>query len=391
MKLTIKTQLLCSTEQLNTLNETLAACNAAANVISIFAFENKTFSRFALQKELYHSIREQFPISAQCAVRAFGKVADSYRNKKRRENIHKFRSTGAFPYDARILTFFDQNSRVSIWSLKGRLQIPLVLADYQKQFLQYPIGECDLFIKKGIAYLLCTVDVPEAQLQVHQDFLGCDLGIVNLLTDSDGTSYSGKIIDDKRNKIQRLRSALQSKGTKSAKRHLKKLKNKEKNFRRNVNHVISKMIVKKAKDTQRCAVLEKLKNVRKLEKKVKRSERSRHSGWAFAQLRNFIEYKARLSGVPFVLVNPKNTSRECSRCHYIAKSNRKSQSEFLCGACGHKENADVNASRVIAHRALVDERKVRLQSAMGPVNDPIVSIHPLDVLGASPQPCAGGS
>ncbi|EJF06793.1 transposase [Thiovulum sp. ES] len=46
-------------------------------------------------------------------------------------------------------------------------------------------------------------------------------------------------------------------------------------------------------------------------------------------------------------VNPKFTSQKCSKCGYIDKENRKTQSEFKCLKCGHSENADLNASKNI--------------------------------------------
>ena len=65
-------------------------------------------------------------------------------------------------------------------------------------------------------------------------------------------------------------------------------------------------------------------------------------------------------GVQIVLVDPANTSRECSVCGYTDKKNRKNQSEFKWIFCGQTENADVNAAKVISKRAVA-------------VNQPIVS------------------
>jgi putative transposase len=47
-------------------------------------------------------------------------------------------------------------------------------------------------------------------------------------------------------------------------------------------------------------------------------------------------------------VNPAYTSQTCSECGCTHKSNRESQATFVCGACGHSENADVNAAKNIA-------------------------------------------
>ena len=77
------------------------------------------------------------------------------------------------------------------------------------------------------------------------------------------------------------------------------------------------------------------------------------SGWAFNQLRSFIEYKAALVGVSVVIVDPRNTSRTCNQCGHCDKANRKNQAEFECLKCGHAVNADLNASRNIRDKGRV--------------------------------------
>jgi putative transposase len=44
------------------------------------------------------------------------------------------------------------------------------------------------------------------------------------------------------------------------------------------------------------------------------------------------------------------TSQECSKCHYIDRANRRSQSEFVCRFCGHRKHADVNAACTVKGR-----------------------------------------
>lgn len=51
-----------------------------------------------------------------------------------------------------------------------------------------------------------------------------------------------------------------------------------------------------------------------------------------------------------VRVDPRNTSRECRKCHHRAVENRKSQAVFHCVACGHGEHADTNAAKNILGR-----------------------------------------
>ena len=59
-------------------------------------------------------------------------------------------------------------------------------------------------------------------------------------------------------------------------------------------------------------------------------------------------------GITTVEVNAAYTSQECSKCGFVSKGNRKSQSAFHCTCCGHKVNADVNAARNIVKRRSFD-------------------------------------
>jgi|SRR5262249_37785742 len=132
---------------------------------------------------------------------------------------------------------------------------------------------------------------------------------------------------------------------------------KEQRFRRDTNHVISKKLVAKAKDTQSVIALEDLKGIRD-RARFRKTQRAKMAGWSFGQLRTFIEYKAHLARIPVVLVNPRHTSQMCSSCSHIAKRNRKSQSEFECQGCGLSLNADINAALNIKARAAVNRLKV---------------------------------
>ncbi|MGC8853220.1 MAG: RNA-guided endonuclease InsQ/TnpB family protein, partial [Hydrogenobacter sp.] len=147
-----------------------------------------------------------------------------------------------------------------------------------------------------------------------------------------------------------LRKRLQSKGTPSAKRHLKKLSQKEKRFRTAVNHKIAKEIVSLV-PVGGVIVLEKLKGIRKRVKVNKQNRRWIHS-WNFAQLQQFIEYKAKAKGVRVVYVDARYTSQKCSKCGHISRSNRIDQSHFVCRSCGYSLNADLNASRNIVKNYL---------------------------------------
>jgi IS605 OrfB family transposase len=135
---------------------------------------------------------------------------------------------------------------------------------------------------------------------------------------------------------------------------LKKLSGREQAFKRSVNHVVSKVIVAKAKDTVRAIALEDLTGIRKAVT-VRKAQRSRSHSWAFRQLRSFIEYKAVLAGVTVFLVSPRGTSHVCPKCGHNEKANRPDRDSFKCVQCGFSDYADHVAAINIATRAAVNQ------------------------------------
>ncbi|TAE28758.1 MAG: hypothetical protein EAZ92_07560 [Candidatus Kapaibacterium sp.] len=41
--------------------------------------------------------------------------------------------------------------------------------------------------------------------------------------------------------------------------------------------------------------------------------------------------------MPLITIDPRNTSRTCNDCGHCDKASRKSQSQFVCVACGHSD------------------------------------------------------
>ncbi|HLA43295.1 MAG TPA: transposase [Aggregatilineales bacterium] len=323
--------------------------NAACNWISEQAWQTQTFNTVRLHHQVYYPVREQFDLTAQVVVRGIGKVSNAY--KTRRKTIVRFKKLGAVIYDDRILYW--HTDEVSIWTLMGRQKIRFVCGEQQQWLLQYQHGESDLIYRKGDFYLMATCDVPEDAAIDPEGFLGVDLGIKNIAVDSDGNIHSARHLLNVRHRHRRLRRKLQQKRTWSALRKLKALSGKERRFARDVNHCISKRLVHIAKDTGRGIALEDLKGIRDRVTFPRKRRNTLHS-WSFGDLRFKIEYKAHHTGVPVALVDPRNTSRECSCCHHIDKANRVTQSSFKCTSCGFVSHADVNAAINIGCRASVN-------------------------------------
>jgi IS605 OrfB family transposase len=348
VKLTLQLQLLPTSAQKADLLATMARFNEAATFAAKVGFEAKVYGQVTLHKLAYYEIRERFGLSSQMAVRAIAKAVECFQRDKAKCPV--FKPRGAICYDQRVLSFKGL-TEVSLWALTGRLRIPFVCGAYQRERQGRIKGQADLVYRGGKYFLLCTIDLPEGAPVEPVDVLGVDLGIVNLATDSDGNTYSGAAVEAVRRRHHRNRKRLQRKGTKGAKKALKRQSRRESNFRRHENHCISKAIVAKAECTGCGIAVEDLGGIRD-RTKVRAKQRARHSGWAFFQLRSFVEYKAELAGVPVYAVDPRDTSRTCSACGHCEKGNRKDQGSFSCLSCGYSTNADLNAAQNLRVRGL---------------------------------------
>jgi IS605 OrfB family transposase len=348
---TLQIKLLPDDKQREALIGTFVKFNGACNFVSRVAFERKLYSKVLLQKIVYREIREKFGLAAQLAIRVIAKVVETYRNDK--DHFHEFRGFGSIVYDQRILSFKGVDE-VSISTTGGRIRVPMTIGKYGRIPLERIRGQCDLVRKNKIFYLMAAVEVMEDPAVKPEDIMGIDMGIANIAVDSTGKYYSGDQVRDVRDHHADLRSRLQSIGTKSARRHLKKLSGKESRFARNTNHIISKEIVRKAKGTSSAIAIEDLSGIR-TRTTVRKGNRYVHNSWSFHQLRSFIEYKAKEAGIPVIPVNPRNSSRECPNCHAISRKNRPERSRFRCISCGFEGEADFIASLNIRNRAAVSQ------------------------------------
>lgn len=351
MKLAIQIQLLPDAVAVAKFRTAIERFNAAATWLAGVAFERKLSRTFELHKVAYRDLRERFGLPADMACRCLAQVCEAY--KKNKSIRPKFRKHAAVPYSIGKNIGFKGPDQVSIGTLDGRVIVPFVMGKYRAERFGWPKGQCDLVLRRdGKWFLVVTVDAPKAKPIPVTDFIGVDLGIAAIATDSDGNRHCGKPVEKVRRKHGLQRKRLQKRNTKGAKKKLKRVGGKEARFRRHENHVISKAVVQSAERSGRGVALENLKGIRGRVKARGGDARNRLSGWSFAELGSFISYKAQLAGIPIVYVDPRNTSRMCSACGHTEKANRKSQAEFSCRSCGHGMNADANAALNIRAQAV---------------------------------------
>lgn len=350
--------------------DTMSDYNAACNYISEYAVGTNTYGQYDLHHACYKDTRSEFPsLTANHVVRAIARVSQSYKtlNKNERKAYAKFKNGEAdrwyrdqrsfkwrngMELDDKLWAFLKDDT-LSISTIRGRAKgIVWDCNEHNLNLMRYHSNSATLVYRNGKFFLHVVCRVNEKPLHQPDDYIGVDLGVVNIAVTSDGNVWNGERIETKRQWYAWRKAQLQRVGTDSAKRRLVKLSGRENRFKRDVDHCISKHIVTDAEHTGRGIALENLEGIHERTRAIRKEQRAKHHNWSFYRLQQHVVYKAKLSGVEVAFINAAHTSQDCSQCGHRDKRNRKSQSRFVCVSCNYTQHADLNAALNIRNRAI---------------------------------------
>jgi IS605 OrfB family transposase len=233
--------------------------------------------------------------------------------------------------------------------------LPLCVPASWRGKLRHVKGDARLFRRGDDWFVMLPLRVPHTPTVRDGDgestVIGVDLGVVRLLTAKHPHGclvVNGKPVRHRREHLADIRRRYQ--------RHhrsdrVKAQRGKERRWMSDLNHKVSRELVDlAARYPNPVLAFERLDGIRDRVRGSKRFNRMMGS-WAFRQLVDFVVYKAERAGVRVVFVDPRRTSRTCPRCGHATRSNRPTQGDFRCVACGYQGNADVVASLNIAGAA----------------------------------------
>ena len=282
-------------------------------------------------------------MSANLAIRVIARVCATLKVKAK---VHSIFAPTSIDYDQRIFSFREWDWTFSLTLLHSRERLVTALGDYQKARLKGKTPTSATLVKRrdGTLFLHVQVKSPRPIPYIPTGMLGVDLVRRRVAVDSDATVYEAAEVNSLRTHYPKVRRSLQRKGTKEARRLLKRLSGREQRHMRAINHRISKQIVATAHMTQRQIALEDLTGICQ-RTRMRKSRRYCHQSWAFFQLRQFVTYKAQAAGVPVVLIDPAYTSKTCHLCGHHG---HRSALKFACTRCNMVMDADWNAAMNIA-------------------------------------------
>ena len=327
------------------------------------------YAKIKLHKNLYKDIREEHPEFPSALIQTSRDVACEMFKKKDITKLKKIKKdkNSSIRYDLRTCKVLFESKELQLTTTQGRKKYNFSLPKYFEKYKGWIVKGCSLGFNRRYCYVNVVVENEESKPDLdNPKILGIDMGIKNIIACSDGTLVKGSDFVAKKRNYAYLRKQLQSKGTRSAKRKLKKISRRERRYTLNYNHCLSKKITEMDYDVFAIEDLNIKTNHKAKGKKGKWFNRI-ISNWSRGQLAGFLTYKAEDKGKLTVKVNPYKTSQRCSKCGEIKKSNRK-KGLYKCEKCGYQDNADLNASKNI----------LQLGSAVleqGFVNNPNVASH----------------
>ncbi len=335
------------------LSDTRDAFNTCAEMVA----SNKTsLSIVAVHNLCYDKLRTQFPsLPSQAVIRVQKTVLAAFRsirgNKHKNAKAPQMRHL-SLQLDKRLYSNLTMDGiSLGNGTLHKREHCTFILYDKVRElFERYVPKDPTIFIRDSRLFLAVPFEIPSIPCK-DNTAVGVDLGVKRLFVTSEGNSYVDKSYLKERRKLRYLKRCLQSKGTVSSRKHLRKLSRKERN--------ISKAQVEKAcnvllgSTSASILVLEDLSKIKSKTSKTKEGyNRKRHNSMLsqvpFYIFKERLTHKAARLGKVVQTVSPAFTSQTDSR-----SGKRDGTRKGRCYYCadGVVLDADWNAAVNIARRA----------------------------------------
>jgi IS605 OrfB family transposase len=366
---TVKVELLASDESRAALRQLPPLITAAMQDAVGIASDHRFRNYEAFHHAVYVTLRARFPrLPSQmvCNVQklAYGAAKALRSLEANGQAVSKplYRNV-PIPYDARTMKVRPNGKDVSLTTIGPRVECRLrghrQLRRYFRDGSGWSLGasrvyetpDGRLWIAISFSRKVAPRLTPETFDPSTHNVVGGDRGLVVPLALSDGRLLGDPHWHSVERRYFNTQRSLQRKGTKSAKRRAKRRSRKWSRFRADADNRLTAEVLRSL-PAGTVLALEDLTDIRTRGRRFNRKTRRRLHAWPFRRQQVMFEYKAGEHGITIVYVDPHYTSQRCSCCGYTARNNRRSQSWFKCRACGHAENADVNAARNIRTAAL---------------------------------------
>ncbi len=344
----LRVKLSLSDKDKETLLETMEEYSKCFNYYSIWSSTNKSTSKKVAHAQTYVQSKKLFPSLPTALIQSARDMALEANKGKRGKSVPTKKKQSAIRYDTR--TFILRGQRLTISSTKKRIKTIISMYDYARDYFEnWKLLKTGYLTKIGKHfYFTLLFETDKIGQSNGNETVGLDRGIINVIATSNGELVSGKPLRKNKRKYFFLKRKLQAKGTRSAKKLLKRISRREKRFSLDFLHSLTKGMV--ANTNVKTYVLENLSKIKT--KKYNKKSNKIVSNWGFKLFEGLLKYKAELKGINVGFVDARYTSQICSRCQQQDKGSR-NKGMYRCNHCGLKIHADINAAKNIRNRFLL--------------------------------------
>ena len=281
LTITAKVQVKTAPADAELLIATMDAYRRACSYVSEYIYKTHNLGRKSLNDALYYTLRAKFALKSQMAQSVLKTVVARYKTILTNQKEWIKPEFKAPQIDLVWNRDYSLNKDIfSVNTLAGRVKLgyyPFGMEHYFNTDV-YTFGTAKLVWKHETFYLHIpvTFEVPECADEDICNVVGVDRGInfVAATYDDNGKStfVNGRPIKQKRAKYAAVRKQLQKRKTPSARRRLKRIGSRENRWMHNVNHCVSKALVKNNPE-HTLFVLEDLTGIRSATERVRTKQR----------------------------------------------------------------------------------------------------------------------
>lgn len=335
------------------LRQTRDAFNFCSNIV---VSENVKLQLVPVHNTCYERLRKRFPqVPSQGIIRVQKSVLAALRsirsNKHKDASVPQKRSL-SLQLDKRLYSNLSVNGiSLSNGKPQKRELCGFILYDKVRElFSTCSFTDPTIFAHNGRLFLSVPFEVPSLPCK-DDTAIGVDLGVKRLFVTSEGKSFVDKEYLKERRKLRYLKRCLQSKGTHSSKRHLRKVYNKERNLSKDMVERSTNALLSSSEAS--IVVLEDLSKIKVNTSNTKEGfKRTRHNNMLsqvpFYIFKERLTNKAQLVGKRVETVSPAFTSQTDSRTN--KRDGIRKGCNYICSD-GVVLDADWNAAVNIALRA----------------------------------------
>ena len=310
----------------------------------------------SVHNAVYYILREDFPtVPSQGIIKIYKECISAFRSINSNGHIeHKIpeKKNCSMRLDKRLFSKFNVDG-IYLCSEKSNhravaeiIKFPMLIELFKK----YPTKDPLIFRRDGKFYLSIPFDAPEIPVQ-NENCIGVDLGERRFAITSDGIMFNDKEYNDRRRRLRYLKRCLQKKGTKSARKHKRKLSVKEQNQSTDMCRKMANAIIDSSEAS--IIVLEDLSNIKQKTSKTKEGFKKKNHNRRMAQVpfykfKQILSYKALLNGKRVETVSPFMTSQ--IDCTTGKKDGIRKNRRFYCKN-GTVLDADWNGAVNIAQKS----------------------------------------